>query len=100
MSDVKGRDWRLFRKNLISQYGDDSAKAAWDEGCWAHEIGKVEPVSRGVPPEGSPRSSHGRPAGIACGGGFALIKAFLCVVALRAGRGEGYLFLHHNCEAV
>lgn len=43
--DVKDRDWRLFRKNLISQYGEDSAKRTWDDGCWAHEIGKVEPVS-------------------------------------------------------
>lgn len=44
--DVKGRDWRLFRKNLISRYGEDNGKDPWGEGCWAHEIGTVEPVRR------------------------------------------------------
>lgn len=42
---VQGRDWRLFRKNLISKYGRDDSRATWGEGCWAHEIGEVEPVS-------------------------------------------------------
>lgn len=44
MANVKRRDWRLFRKNLISQYGEDTVKDEWEDGCWAHEIGKVEPV--------------------------------------------------------
>lgn len=41
--DVQGRDWRLFRKNLISKYSRDETRATWGEGCWAHEIGEVEP---------------------------------------------------------
>ncbi|CAM9372613.1 unnamed protein product [Ascophyllum nodosum] len=43
MVGVKERDWRLFRKNLVSQYGEDTAKAGWKDDCWAHEIGRVEP---------------------------------------------------------
>lgn len=45
LAGVQGRDWRLFRKNLISKYGQGDSRAAWGEGCWAHEIGEVEPVS-------------------------------------------------------
>lgn len=43
--EVQRRDWRLFRKNLISRYGEGSTKSRWGEGRWAHEIGVVEPVS-------------------------------------------------------
>ncbi|CAM9886808.1 unnamed protein product [Ectocarpus sp. 12 AP-2014] len=42
LSEVKGRDWRLFRKNLISRYGEDNGKDPWSDGCWAHDIGTVE----------------------------------------------------------
>lgn len=44
MLDVKRRDWRLFRKNLIARYGEDNGKDPWAEGCWAHDIGTVEAV--------------------------------------------------------
>lgn len=47
LSEVKGRDWRLFRKNLISRYGEDNGKDPWSDGCWAHDIGTVEAVSGG-----------------------------------------------------
>lgn len=54
MSEVRTRDWRLFRKNLISRYGDGSGKDPWDDGCWAHDIGTVEAVRRlFMPPYGT-----------------------------------------------
>ncbi|CAN0410390.1 unnamed protein product, partial [Hapterophycus canaliculatus] len=43
LPDVTSRDWREFRKNLISRYGEDSGKDPWSDGCWAHDIGTVEP---------------------------------------------------------
>lgn len=56
-SEVRKRDWRLFRKNLISRYGEGSAQEQWAEGRWAHEIGKVEPVRPG---RGGSTALHGR----------------------------------------